>query len=283
MKLCGVVVVFNPENKVNENIKSYLNDLEKLYVIDNSTIDNRKRFKDKKIVYVSNRENKGIAQALNQGIELARKENYEWILTMDQDSKFEKKGLAKFKEKIEKCQDKKVAIFAPLHQTTSKKLNENIKSDTLIVMTSGNILSIKIHQKLGGFKEWLFIDGVDQEYCLNARKNGYKIKVFSEILLQHNLGKTQEKKILGHSIFITNHSATRRYFITRNRLYINQLYKKDFPEFCHQELKNSRREGIKILLFETNKVQKIKAMKKAKKDFKKGIKGLPNDLREDLQ
>ena len=37
MKLCGVVVVFNPENKVNENIKSYLNDLEKLYVIDNST------------------------------------------------------------------------------------------------------------------------------------------------------------------------------------------------------------------------------------------------------
>ena len=36
--------------------------------------------------FVFNSENLGIAKALNQGIEIAIKEKFEWVITMDNDS-----------------------------------------------------------------------------------------------------------------------------------------------------------------------------------------------------
>lgn len=283
MKLCGVVVTFNPKEDVINNINTYINELEKIYVIDNSINDNSKMFTNKKIEYIANRKNMGIAYALNKGIGLAKQDKFEYILTMDQDGTFNKDILKEFIKEIEDNLDDSIAIYSPLHKTKNDKLNENIKEDSLVVMTSGNVLNINIWEKLGGFKEWLFIDGVDQEYCLNVRKNGYKIKVFKDIILEHNLGKTINKKLLGHNFIVTNHNYARRYFITRNRLYLNEMYKDTFPEFCRQELEYSRKEKIKIILFENNKLKKLKYIRKAKRDFKNNVKGIPCDLEEVLK
>ncbi len=35
MKICGVVVFYNPNNDMLKNIKTYLDNIEKIYVIDN--------------------------------------------------------------------------------------------------------------------------------------------------------------------------------------------------------------------------------------------------------
>lgn len=283
MNLCGIVVVYNPKKDVINNINTYIGELNKLYVIDNSANDNSKMFKDKKISYISNKKNMGIAYALNRGITLAQKDKFDYVLTMDQDSTFKKDGLKNYKEELEKNKDNKIGIYSPLHKTKNDKLNKNIEEDSLVVMTSGNILNIDIWEKVKGFKEWLFIDGVDQEYCLNIRKHGYEIKVFKNIILEHSLGKTENKKLLNHNFIITNHNYARRYFITRNRLYINEMYKEIYPNFCNQELKNSTKEKIKIILFEKDKIKKLKYIKKAKRDFKNNIKGIPSDLEEVLK
>lgn len=283
MKLCGVVVLFNPKQDVLDNINTYIDELKKLYVVDNSIKDNKEMFNNSKITYISNKKNMGIAYALNRGVEKAKQDGFDYILTMDQDGTFNKDKLKEFIKETEDNLDKKIGIYSPLHKTKNDKLNENIKEDSLVVMTSGNIISIDIWDKVKGFKEWLFIDGVDQEYCLNIRKHGYKIKIFKNIILEHNLGKTINKKLLGHNFIVTNHNYARRYFITRNRLYINEMYKEDFPEFCSQELEFSKKEKLKILLFENNKLKKLKYIRKAKKDFKNGIKGIPSDLEEVLK
>ena len=283
MNLCGVVVTFNPRQDVIDNINTYIDGLKKLYVIDNSVNDNSELFNSKKIEYVANKKNMGIAYALNKGVSLAKEDKFEYILTMDQDGTFKENQLNEFIKEVEKNHDDSIAIYSPLHKTKNDKLNENIKEDSLVVMTSGNIININIWDKVKGFKEWLFIDGVDQEYCLNIRKNGYRIKIFKNIVLEHNLGKTINKKLLGHNFIVTNHNYARRYFITRNRLYINEMYKNDFPEFCNQELEFSKKEKLKIILFEKDKLRKLKYIRKAKKDFKNGIKGIPNDLEEVLK
>jgi len=76
-------------------MKSYLEFLQTLYVIDNSEIPNSNivdelcKF-DKKVKYIACGENKGIAYALNLGATLAIESGADWLLTMDQDSRFEK-------------------------------------------------------------------------------------------------------------------------------------------------------------------------------------------------
>ena len=65
--------------------------VEKLYLVDNSEIsDNgiKKYFiNNKKIIYIENNSNTGVAHALNQGAGLAITDGYDWLLTLDQDSK----------------------------------------------------------------------------------------------------------------------------------------------------------------------------------------------------
>ena len=39
MKLAGVVVLYNPDQKVLDNISSYIDELDVLYLVDNSNAD----------------------------------------------------------------------------------------------------------------------------------------------------------------------------------------------------------------------------------------------------
>ena len=95
MKLAGVVVWYNPSDKDVKNIQSYIDELDKLYIFDNSEKkDNKNKVPtSKKIEYISQHENLGIATALNITANKALGEGYLYLLTMDQDSKFKKDNL----------------------------------------------------------------------------------------------------------------------------------------------------------------------------------------------
>ena len=177
MKYAGVVVLYNPDKKVLDNIKTYSDDLERIYLIDNSSVDNSKLFVNfSNIEYLANFENLGIAKALNIGANKAISDKIDFLLTMDQDSSFEKKGINDMKNFIEKRDDlNEIAIISPFHKTIlTPNVPEIEISDPLIVMTSGNLINLKAYQAVGGFKEWLFIDCVDFAYCLDLRRLGYK-------------------------------------------------------------------------------------------------------------
>ncbi len=94
MIISAVVILYNPEDEVFENINSYGDSVEKIFVIDNSEVYNNKLILmlldlyGDKLVYVNNRSNLGIATALNIGVDLALNSNSDWVLTMDQDSRF---------------------------------------------------------------------------------------------------------------------------------------------------------------------------------------------------
>lgn len=288
MKISGVVVLYNPDENVLDNIKTYIDLLDVLYVVDNSPIpnDNSKKFKDKKIKYISNNGNKGIAFALNVGAKEALKNGSEWLLTMDQDSSFQKESLEKMilflkeinkniimSESLDLSYDK-IGILSALQRT---ELNKTEKlsgiSYPLVVMTSGNLVNLNAYKKVKGFKDWFFIDAVDFEFCLNLKKNGYEIIQMNTAELNHNLGESVEKKMLGKTMYVTNHNPIRRYYITRNRHYLYDLYKDDYLDYCALELSRTKHELIKIILFEKDKIKKLKYIYKGYRDYKKGIKG----------
>ena len=264
MKIAGCIIIYGKEQIFLENIKSYEKELDKIYIYDNNETSNLKKRipQNNKFVYITEYENKGIAYALNYCANLARKDGYQWLLTMDQDSIFQSSIQPMID--IAKESDRSVALIAPTYD-----LNDFYEEEKLVAMTSGNLINLDIHYKIGGFKEYFFIDLVDYEYCLNLRKENYDIVFCKDVILKHRLGNINSKRIFGKTVYYTNHNPQRRYYITRNRLILNDLYKKYFPNFCKKELKNSKREMVKVILFEKNKLEKIKMYIKAHKDYKK--------------
>ena len=197
MKLAGVVVVYNPGDGVLKSINSYIDDLDILYVIDNSSFNNAKLFNNDKIKYIPNMDNLGIAKALNIGAKLAIKDKYKYLLTMDQDSKFEKNGLAKLKKIVDDYENNdelvklfgknknKIGIFTPIHvinNDTSIMGMPSSKFDSPVnVMTSGNIINLDLSrtfQEISLFKEKNILTMLYNVLYIytkeNINKNAYK-------------------------------------------------------------------------------------------------------------
>ncbi len=275
VKIAGVVTLYNPTDDDIKNINTYIDDIDKLYIVDNTEgKSNKNRIpKNKKIEYIFKNENLGVATAMNIGAEKALKEGYKWLLTMDQDTTFKKSVMDRMKKEIQKRDTSKIGIITPWHHTKLvDKKPEETYDDPHDVMTSGNLVNLDIWKKIGGYKDWFFIDGIDIEYCMNLHKNGYHILRINDIEIDHNLGDLFYKNIRGRLFLCTNHVAIRRYYIMRNYHYIKDMYEKDDPNYCYS-LISQRHNMIGVILFEKDKINKIRMYLKGLKDYKKGIKG----------
>lgn len=275
LKIAGMVTLYNPLDDDIKNIDTYIDDIEVLYVIDNTEgTSNKKRLpKNKKIKYFFKNENIGVASALNMAASLAEEDGYKYLLTMDQDTTFKPGVITKLKEVILSNDMSQIAIVTPWHNTKLLDKKPDVEfDDPHDVMTSGNILNLDILKKLGGFKDWFFIDGIDIEYCMNVHKNGYKILRVNSVEIDHNLGDLFYKNIFGRLYLCTNHSAIRRYYIMRNYHYIKDMYLDYDPGYCYA-LNRQRHNMVGILLFEKEKYKKLRNYIRGYNDYKKGIKG----------
>ncbi len=275
IKLAGMVTLYNPTDEDIKNIDSYINDVDVLYVIDNTEgKDNKDRLpKNKKIKYFFKNENVGVATALNEAARMAIKDGYKYLLTNDQDTFFKKDVVKELKKVVEKEDMNKYGIVVPWHNTKLKmKKITNGYDYPEATMTSGNILNLDVWKEVGGFKDWLFIDGIDIEYSLNLRKHGYKILRVNSLEIDHNLGDIKYKYFLGKEYVVSNHNYLRRYYIVRNNHYIFDMYNDYAPHICW-DLVSQKKYYMEILLFEKGKIKKIIAMRRGLRDYKNGIKG----------
>lgn len=260
-KSCGLVIWYNPGIDEVKNMKTYYDELEKIFIIDNSDINNSELINNlEKIEYIPNYKNLGIATALNQGCKKAIENGYQWVLTMDQDSKFDnnfKSFLKEANQIIEK--DDSIAIVG-------SKIQKNEKSGYLEgIITSGNILNLNAYLNVNGFRDDFFIDEVDIDICYRLRKKGYKIYRLENIILKHKLGNPKSLSILGKTITSMNHGYIRKYYIIRNRLHMSKLY----PEYRLSYIKGCILYTIKILLLEEDKIKKLTYSLKGYIDYKR--------------
>lgn len=119
MKILGIVTLYNPPKEVGENLSSYAPFLDGLYLWDNtaggSNVDSLLPPEVAKRVLMHRRgRNVGIAMALNAAIDLALKEGYTHLLTMDQDSRFKEGTFQAYLRDVEADTDEKHWAFCPL-------------------------------------------------------------------------------------------------------------------------------------------------------------------------
>lgn len=274
MKFASVVVFYNPTDDNISYLKNYQDAVDVIYVVDNSN-DNIIRIKENsKIKYIKLSENVGIAKALNIGANLAIENGYKWLLTLDQDSKITNEIIKKMITFIENNDHLNIGLVSPYHDINAKVEILDVECEEMIeVMTSGNIINLDAYQKIGGFKDWLFIDCVDMDYCMNLNKNGYKVLRLNRVIMKHNLGNLKIHTLFGKEYLCFNHSPIRRYYMVRNTFYIKDMYYDIFKEHCDYLIRVQKGQVKRILVFEKDKYKKLKMMYKGYKDYKKGIKG----------
>lgn len=269
LEVAGVVIAFLPskENIIQliETCKVFKN----VYLVNNSpevnivnTIVKLNLKLPLNLIIYDNPTNLGIAQALNLGISLAQKELYNWVVTLDQDSKFTSECLNKMTIAYSVLNDENIASINPLiinhgQIPTLNNNDNNIDIDSCI--TSGNLLNIKAWQMVGGFEDSLFIDWVDYELSLRLRKYNYRLIQANSARLNHELGEVSKFKLFNHYILHDIHSPIRIYYISRNNFYILSNYLFKFPKDCLKTSKDAWvKKLVKTLIFQDNKVKNLK-------------------------
>ena len=277
-EIAAAVVLYHPDDSVIANLNSYINQVEITFAIDNTEEDYvdaqflTELTKNKKIIYIPNNENLGIATALNIGARNALQSGCKFLLTMDQDSLASETMVADLVNCEAAHNLSYLGILSPFHYTKiTRFLPPSAKVDhVLTAWTSGSLVNLEAYKKVGPFNEELFIDFVDHEYCLRLSLAGYKVFKVCNAVLHHEIGTNITRhKFLGIPLFIaSNHSALRRYYITRNRFYLAAQMAKQFPIFFLADKRKFIGELLTILLYEQDKLKKFKMILRGYSDYR---------------
>lgn len=282
--ICAVIISYNPDKDMIEGINSILKQQINIVIVDNGSSKEKLKFLEEissknGISLIKNGTNLGIAKALNIGVKNAISKGYKWVLTLDQDSILSDDMVKNMVICYENLDNKEnVMILAPNHKEKEAS-SDNIETgctEVLTEITSGNLVKSEAFENVGFFDEKMFIDLVDHEFCLRLNKLGYKVIRVNNALLLHSLGNTTYNNFFGKKISTSNHSALRRYYMSRNRMYIWSKYLSDFPDWIKKDKKLFISEIIRILLFENKKIDKVRMILVGIKDGKQkkyGIKG----------
>lgn len=270
--VCAIVVSFHPSFDIVENIERLRAEFRRAIVVDNTcdgesegVLQHLERIDGCSVI--RNCKNLGIAAALNIGIRHALSGGVEWVFLFDQDSRicdgYLRAMLSTYRDVPD---DRKVGILFPRYEDSRTEavlpIHRTSNGDVFTCMTSGSMIHANTLQRFGLFDERLFIDYVDVEYSLRLRGAGLKIVPSEKAILMHSLGRISGHAVGGKKIFVTNHSAKRRYYITRNRLVVMKRYLRQDSEWVLADLYGMFRETIKLFLVEKHRLAKAGYMLK---------------------
>ena len=298
--ICAVVVAFNPDPGFPGRIANTRAQVKSTLVVDNASGSQSQALFDElrpldNLEIIRNSLNLGVAAALNMGMHRARTLGYQWALTLDQDSVPETDMVAELSSAIQATVEvESLAIVAP--QTIDSVSHRPAAflqprfgpfyrrtpcvGDTMEVtsaISSGSLVNLDVHKKLGGFREDYFIDYVDTEYCLRAQTNGYRILAACGARLSHNLGNRRESRLGPFRVFPTHHSPGRWYTISRNRMPTWRRYAISYPHWLSYEVVASTFITLRMLLTEPSRYRKAVAIFAGTLDGLRGRMGKPPD------
>jgi len=262
MKIAASIILYNPNiSRLSSSIKELEKIVDIIYLIDNNSsnvLETKKTFKNSKIKIITNKDNFGIAYALNQALALSHKDNISYLITLDQDSIFK---ASEIKKAFKHLNTANVAIFCPVIQDINKENKKQITNSTVDVnrcITSGSIMNIKECLEVGLFDEDMFIDYVDFDYCKRIKLANKRIVRINNSFLEHEIGKRQKRKFLFFTVYPTYHNQLRIFYYARNIKYYLKKYKGNLTLGERlNEYKYLLWRLVSIILYEDNKKNKL--------------------------
>lgn len=266
--ICAVIVTFLPTEQLVKNVQLLQEQVQQIILVDNgSTVQACALLQTleqaEHITVLWNRENLGIARALNQGLQRGIELGFQWLITFDQDSTVTSGMVARLLQCFDSSSGN-IAIAAPCYvdRVLGTRLGEDrdVHGEVRTVLTSGMLMPAWLFSHVGFMDERLFIDSVDLEFCNRVRSHGYRLAQIDDATLLHTLGRLTTFRLLGREFELTNHSAARKYYQTRNRLWTLGMPKARLTWWkqATHEFKGMIWGFAKILMAEDDKWQKTR-------------------------
>lgn len=289
MKYGVVVIFYNPDGEAIKRIKIYSKNFHEVLIVDNSEKTNIKNEINqyKNCIYHKMNGNEGMAKALNYAFNIALDRNYDFILTMDQDSIYTEENIKKMKKYIEENKDEAVGIYSPsyskLYYDEKKKefvpakpvIGESEVKSVDFCMTSGSFVNVKALKIVLPLDDY-FIAYVDNFLCAKLIESNYKLLMVGSSYFAQQVGGVIKNSVINRLFHALNHAEVRYYYMIRNNLFMQKRFRKN------RRIYKSCKIGLirilfNLMLFEKNKLNKIKACISGYKDFKHNVMGKVNN------
>lgn len=282
MHICAGIITYNPTlTDVSTCLEALCNQVERVIIVDNAS-KNVKGLQEvvskyANVTLVKNSQNIGFAKALTQVFEWAKSQGFNWVLTLNDDSVVPSNMISEYKKILENqgslvnqknAKNSKIAIVCSLlkNRLDGTILHSKCHEDECI--TSGSLTSVEAWEKIGGFDEWLEIDGVDFDFSRRLVRAGWKIVECQNVIMEHQIGKARSINLIIKHPIVWNHNANRKYYIARNMQVVD--YKMGTYSYA-KSLRAVVRDMIFVALWEKNKFAKIRAMIRGFKDGQQKI------------
>ncbi|MFB6274796.1 MAG: glycosyltransferase family 2 protein [Halothece sp.] len=223
--------------------------VEAIIIVDNSIqspLNSSALRSNAKLTINSCPENVGVAKGLRIGLAWAFEQGYDFLWTFDQDSVPASDCLEKLLKTYYSFHqpDYPLGIVAPTAwdlQTETTITAANFHKDQFLgyacpeaispyecdaPITSGSLISLSAAKSVFSHSPIaeLFIDGVDLEYGMSLKAQGYHHLIVPDALLYHRFGSPMTVTVWGKQKQIYQYSALRHYYLCRNYTYLTMRY-----------------------------------------------------------
>ena len=258
----AVIVLFNPASDFFDYLQRISKLFQRIVLVDNSTVNvDFDIHSYTNVQVVANHKNMGIAKALNQGLEVSFASGANYVITFDQDTRVSDEYLDFVVDNLNHSLLEKSVVgsgYKSPYQTAVGAVQAAADDSNFIwakcttVITSGMIISKPVYNRVGTFRDDYFIDSVDQEYCLRARKSGLVVVNSKVPIMEHKVGESVS--------FVPEHSPFRKYYIFRNVLVTVKIYWAVEPMWAVKQLVRLITAFGSVVLFEKQKKAKLANM-----------------------
>jgi GT2 family glycosyltransferase len=270
MKILGLVVVYDRKIRETKTINSLVDNFKNfnevfqdfsLLIHDNSKEDQANSFSlPFSYRYFHSQSNNGLGIAYNKALDEAGKNNYEWILLLDQDSSLPCNFLNSIYDELKNdvLNQEIVAVvpkmcyngvfFSPskvLYGGIHRPINMNFKGiypEEVFAIGSGSLLRTEFFIRTGGFNEFFWLDCLDRWIYQHIYRNGKKVLV-NNIIIEHELS------VMDYSKFVSEDRYTN---IMTYETYFMRSYKSFFENLIYI-IRLSRRSVLFLVKNETRK------------------------------
>jgi len=268
---CAVVVTYNSDAGLAERIARISAQVSSVIIVDNGSTGSAVSHLDKisvrsAIRVIRNGENLGLASALNRGMCAARAGGFAWVITFDQDTIIREDLLPELRAVYDAFPNPGwIAVIGSnyLDPTRGRTLipedapGPHPWAERNSVITSGSLIPLAAFDLIGPFLPQLYIDNLDDEFCLRARSKGFHVLLAIKPLMQHSLGLARIHRTPWGPTSTPEYPAARWYYLTRNYIILIRKYYLQEPRFLAAGLFHRAAMFAKVLWFEDGRLAKL--------------------------
>ena len=287
--VAAVVPTYNPSPSLIANLESLMAQVDAVVVVDDGsatpeTDELLGRAETLGAVVLRTCENRGIAHALNVGVEDVRSRLApDFIITMDQDTHladdYLATALAAFTSAPAEARLQVVTCESEGELPRPVLREAPWGAVPLDPFQSGMVLRAGVFDEIGPFREDFFIDCVDVEFYLRLLRAGLGVVIAPGCVIDHHLGELHTVRLPGYVRTFSYHQPFRRYYIVRNRLATLRAMAIHEPTWALRVLRGELLSTVKGFLLGPDRRAQWIASWAGVRDFARGRFGrIPDDV-----